>query len=176
MRKSLKITFSGLCASLATIIMITAYFPYLTYATPAIASLVIMVCFIEIDAKWALGCYLASILPIFLTAEIESKILYIVFFGYYPILKAVIEKVKSRALEWFLKILTFNGIVILVYCLSIYIFGFKLEELGDLGIYSLYVLLFLGNVIFILYDMCIERIAALYMLRLHNSVKKFLNR
>lgn len=176
MRKSLKITFSGLCAALATIIMITAYFPYLTYATPAIASLVIMVCFIEIDAKWAVACYLASILPIFLTAEIESKILYIVFFGYYPILKAVIEKVKSRALEWFLKILTFNGIVILVYCLSIYIFGFKLEELGDLGIYSLYVLLFLGNVIFILYDMCIERIAALYMLRLHNSVKKFLNR
>ena len=176
MRKSLKITFSGLCAALATIIMITAYFPYLTYATPAIASLAIMVCFLESAANWAVACYLASILPIFLTAEIESKILYIVFFGYYPILKAVIEKVKSRALEWFLKILTFNGIVILVYCLSIYIFGFKLEELGDLGIYSLYVLLFLGNVIFILYDMCIERIAALYMLRLHNSVKKFLNR
>ena len=73
MRKSLKITFSGLCAALATIIMITAYFPYLTYATPAIASLVIMVCFIEIDAKWAVACYLASILPIFLTAEIESN-------------------------------------------------------------------------------------------------------
>ena len=52
MKNSKKITFSAIMAALATVIMLVSYFPYLTYAVPAIAGLCIMVVVIEINKKW----------------------------------------------------------------------------------------------------------------------------
>ncbi len=177
MKNTKKMVFCGLMAAVATVIMLSAYFPYLTYAIPAIASLAIMVTLIEVGIKWSLMTYLASILPIFLLCEIESKILYLVFFGFYPIVKALIEKIKIKAVEWVVKFAVFNSIVIATYSIfSNFIVGFKIEEINFVGGYTLALLLLLANVVFICYDICIERMAALYMVRLHNTVKKLLSR
>ena len=40
--------------------MLLSYFPYLTYAVPAVAGLFIMVAVIEAGYKWALGAYAAA--------------------------------------------------------------------------------------------------------------------
>ena len=78
-------------AALATVLMLVGYFPYLTYAVPCIASLAIMAVVIELNKKSAFLTYLASLLPIFLFCEMESKLLYICLVGFYPILKALFE-------------------------------------------------------------------------------------
>ena len=43
----------------------------------------------------------------FLLAEKEAAILYLFFFGHYPILKGLIEKIKKAVIEWVLKISVF---------------------------------------------------------------------
>ena len=176
MKNTKKVVFCGLMAAVATVIMLVAYFPYLTYAVPAVASLAIMVCLIELGVKWSFMAYLASILPIFLFCENESKLLYIVFFGFYPVIKVLIEKVPSRAIEWVIKLVVFNAIIVSTYFVVSNLLGVRIDEISFVGGYTIAVLLFLGNIVFVLYDICIERMAALYMVRLHNVVRRFLSR
>ena len=172
--KTKNITFCGISAAAATVIMITAYFPYLTYAIPCIASLVIMAVVIELGNKYALATYLASLLPVFLFCETEAKLLYVCLVGFYPILKAVFEKVKFRALEYLLKFILVNVAALAIYFLSTLVFGLSFDDMGGLGKYGSVILLVAANITFFLYDMCISKMALFYIIRIHPSVKKFL--
>lgn len=172
MKKTTKITFSAIMAALAVAVMLTAYFPYLTYAIPAMAGLFIMAVVIELDLKWALGAYLSSAVLVFLFAEPESKLLYIFFFGYYPIIKAILEKSRKPLLEWLIKIIVFNAAVLMVYWGFDKVIGFSMDEFGELGKYGAYLLLVLGNAVFVLYDIAVSRIAITYMGVLHPKIKK----
>ena len=81
MKKSISVSFCGLCAALITVIMLLAYIPYLTYSVPAVAGLVLMVILIELGLKHTVCTYAVSVFTVFLFCETEAKILYIVFFG-----------------------------------------------------------------------------------------------
>lgn len=131
MKQTVKITLCGILAALSAVFMLLSYFPYLTYAVPAVAGLFIMVAVIEAGYKWALGAYAAASVLVFLFAEPEGKLLYICFFGYYPILKAVFDRRKSRIVEWFLKLAVFNAAIIAVYAVFARLFGVSLEEFGS---------------------------------------------
>ena len=174
MKQTVKITLCGILAALSAVFMLLSYFPYLTYAVPAVAGLLIMVVVIEAGYKWALGAYAAASVLVFLFAEPEGKLLYICFFGYYPILKAVFDRRKSRTLEWILKLAVFNAAIIAVYAVFARLFGVSLEEFGELGKYSEYIFLLLGNAVFVLYDIAVSRMAAVYMHMLHPRVQRIL--
>ncbi len=172
--KTKKLTFCAIMAALATVLMLVGYFPYLTYATPCVASLAVMAVVIELDKKSAFLTYVASTLPIFLFCETESKLLYLCFIGFYPVLKALFERLRSRVVEFILKFVCFNVGVAAIYMLSTLIFGISFDDLGDLGVYGGTILLVLANLTFIAYDFCITTMARFYMLRIHPSVKKML--
>ena len=174
MKNSTKITLSAIMAAMATVFMLFSYFPYLTYAIPAIAGLFIMVLVIEIDKKWAIMAYLVSCVLVFLFAEPESKLMYICFFGYYPILKAAVDSIKKSAVEWIIKIAVFNTAVALIYLFFLKLFGISLEDFGVLGRYGVYILLCLGNVVFVLYDIAVSRMAMLYMNLLHSRIRQLI--
>lgn len=172
MKQNTKITLSAMMAALATAFMLLSYFPYLTYAIPAVAGLFIMVTVIEINCKWAAGAYLSSAVLVFLLAEPESKLLYITFFGYYPIVKALLEKFRKPVAEWAVKILLFNSAVLLVYFVFAGAFGVSVEDFGEWGKYGAIGLLGLGNIVFVLYDIAVSRMAMVYMAVLHPKLKK----
>ena len=172
--KTKKITFCGISAALATVIMLTGYFPYLTYAIPAMASIVIMAVVIELGNKYAFATYLASVLPVFLFCEPESKLLYIFLMGFYPILKAVFEKCRSKVLEYILKFVLLNGAVGVIYLLSTLVFGLSFDDMGELGKYGSVILLIAANIAFLLYDICISKLSYSYMVLVHPRVKKML--
>lgn len=174
MKQTVKITFCGIIAALSAVFMLLYYFPYLTYAVPAVAGLLIMITVIEAGYKWALGAYIAASVLVFLFAEPEGKLLYICFFGYYPILKAVFDRRKSRALEWILKLAVFNAAIITVYFVLARAFGVSVEEFGEFGKYSEYIFLLLGNAVFVFYDIAVSRMAAVYMNMLHPRVQRIL--
>lgn len=161
--KNKNITFSALMSALATAVMLLSFFPYLTYAVPAVAGLFIMIVVIEIDLKWAIMSYIVSCAPIFLLAENESKLLYIMFLGYYPIIKALIEKVRKPVLEWAIKIFAFNCAVLLVYFVFAEMLGVSLDDLGEFSKWGVYILLAAGNVVFVLYDIAVSRMAMFYL-------------
>lgn len=131
-----------------------------------------MVVVIEIDCKWALLSYLASAVLVFLWAEPESRLIYVFFLGYYPILKAVLERMKKPVLEWLIKMLSFNGAVLLVYLLFAKAFGVSLEDFGTLGKYGAYILLALGNIVFVVYDFAVSRMASVYIVMVKPKLKK----
>ncbi len=161
-------------AALASTFMLTSYFPYLTYAIPAMAGLFVMVSVIELNERWGIFTFLTSAFIVFLIAEPEAKLLYILFFGYYPILKAILEKQSSRVVEYVVKFLAFNGAVVLTYKVFAGIFGVDLSFLGEFGKYSVPILMIVSNVVFLLYDKAVSQLAGFYMQRLHNTVKRIL--
>lgn len=172
--KTKKLSFCAVMAALATVLMLIGYFPYLTYAVPCIASLAIMAVVIELNKKSAFLTYLASLLPIFLFCEMESKLLYICLVGFYPILKALFEKLPSRILEYLLKIVCLNVAVFLIYLASTFVFGISFDDMGQIGEYGAIVLIAAANIAFLAYDFCLTTMAQFYIIRIHKSVKKLL--
>lgn len=161
-------------AAIASVIMLTSYFPYLTYAIPAIAGMFMMVPLIECGAAWAFGSYIASSLIIFITGEIEAKMLYVLFLGYYPILKSIIERVKKQIIEWVLKLACFNVAAIAFYYVSSMLFAVSFDDFGDFGKYGALVFLLICNVVFVIYDIGISRVASYYMFTLHAKIEKMI--
>lgn len=156
--------------------MLFSYFPYLTYAVPAVSGLMMMILVIELDEKWSFCAFVASSVIVFLTAENESKLMYICFLGYYPILKAIIEKIGNQAVEWVLKILTFNAAIIIIYLIFSKLFGINTDDFKELGKYGAYIFLGIGNITFIIYDFAISRLAGFYMIKLHPKISQMINK
>lgn len=167
-----KIALCAMLAALSSAFMLISYFPYLTYAIPAVAGLFIMIAVIEIDIKWATLTYLSSAVIVALIAEPEAKMLYILFFGYYPILKSIFERLKNRLIEYLLKFLLFNAAIIAAYAFVATLLGVSVGEMGDFGEYTAIVLLLSANVVFPIYDAAVSRMAQFYLARLHSQIAK----
>ena len=153
-------------------IMLMAYFPYLTYALPAIAGLFIMVIVIEVDYKWAFLTYLSSSFLTFLFAEPESKLMFICLFGFYPILKSVIEKLNKALIEWVLKLSVYSVSVLLVYTVFAKLTDISFEDIGNLGNYGAVILFVFGMIVFVLYDIALSKMADFYLARFHSRIKR----
>ena len=121
------------------------------------------------------SCF-ALLMLIFIFGEPKSKILYILFFGYYPILKSVIEKIRKPVIEWLLKLAVFNAAAVASYLILSYVFNISYDDFGKLGQYGAYIFLAAVNIAFVIYDIGFSRVAGLYMYRLHSKVKKLLAR
>jgi len=172
MKRNTKITFSAMMAALATAFMLFSYFPFLTYAIPAIAGLFIMAIVIEIDLKWAVCAYTASAILVFILAEKESMLLYVAFFGYYPVFKALVEKIRKPLLEWPIKLVIFNGAVLLVYFVLAEFLQIPMDDMGQIAKYGVAILLAAANVVFVLYDIAVSRMAMMYMAVFKPKIKK----
>lgn len=174
MKNTKKITLCGMVASLSVVIMLTSYFPYLTYAIPALAGLFMMVPLIECGVSWSFGTYIASATIVFITGETEAKLLYVLFLGYYPILKSLIEKLRKQAVEWVLKLICFNAAAVSFYYISSLLFAVSFDDFGDWGKYGEVIFLAACNVVFVIYDIGISRVASYYMYALHDKVKRII--
>lgn len=174
--KSKRLTFCAVMAAVSAVIMLVAWFPYLTYAVPLTASLTILAVLIEYDKKSAIITYFASCVPVFLFCEIEAKFIYICFAGFYPVLKAVFEKIPFRPLEYVLKFLCFNVAVIAVYFVCKSVIGVGYDDMGQLGKYGVWILIVGANAVFFAYDILLSRMAIFYIYRLQPAVDKILKR
>ena len=172
MKQSKKVALCAVISALSVVIMLVSYFPYFTYAVPAVAGLFMMIPLIEIGTKYAFLCYISSGIISLIIAEPESALLYVCLLGFYPVLKAVIEKIKKPVLEWALKIAVFNAAVILVYLGLSFVFKISVDDFGALGKYGAYIFLLMGNAVFIVYDFAISRMAVVYISRLHKQINR----
>lgn len=156
------------------VFMLMSYFPYFTYAVPAVTGLLTMMLVIEINVKWAFAAYIAASVLVFIFAEPESKLMYICLFGYYPIVKALIERINKPVIEWILKLAVFNVAAIMIYAVFAGMFGVSIDDFSTLGKYGAYIFLGFGNAVFVLYDITVSRLSGTYIYRIHPKVKKLL--
>ncbi len=160
------VAFGGIISALAVLMMFfTGIFPFATYALPALSGLLLVVIVIDHGLKWAWCVYAAiSVLVILITPDREAAAMFVLFFGYYPILKSILERTRHRVLEYVIKFIIFNVAMVVSYLLIIHVLGIPdiLEEFGELGKYGVWIMLGLGNIVFILYDITISRLIYLY--------------
>ena len=152
------------------LVMCGNIFQAASQAMPAIAGVIGVIIVIEIGVKWAFAAYFVSAA---LTLGInEAGILFALLFGYYPIIKPLIEKIRVRAIEYIAKLALFNAAMIVSYAILIAVFS--LAALGFDKMLFAWITLAIGNLFFILYDICISRIAALYCVKYRKYIKKLL--
>lgn len=155
----------GIASALCLLLMILTIIPIATYTMPALAGMVLIVVVIENGYSTAWMVYAAvGFLSLFICPDKEAAMLFVGFFGYYPILKGKLEKIRVRMVEYLLKFSVFNVAMVANYMIIIYLFGIQdiLEEVGPFGKYSVLLLLVLGNVVFWIYDVALSRIITAY--------------
>lgn len=173
-----KTALCGMATSISVSLMfLTGILPALTYTLPAFAGAILIILVIELGSKWAFMSYISvSILSIFLAADKEAALIFIAFFGYYPILKNSIEKMKNKFLRVLLKLLVFNFSIAIFIFLTIKLISFPkdITELINMPIY--WVMLVFINFIFILYDYVLSGFIIKYNKTIKNTVNKILHR
>lgn len=172
-----KMAFGGILSALSALLVLGAgLFPTMTYALPAISGILLVAAVIELGKRWAFFCYVVvAILSFFLGTDKEAALMFTLFLGYYPILKALLDPLRSRVLQWVLKLLVFNGAAAIVYLISVFLLGIPQESftVGSFPVqWTLLALLLLGNVVFVLYDGAIGGIVFLYCSRIRPAVRR----
>ncbi len=161
-------------AALAVVIMLLAYVPYFMFAMPALAGALFGILLIELNGKWAFGAYVAAAILTLLLCEKEAGMLFVGVFGYYPIVKTMYEKIHNPIVEWLFKWITFNLAAVLSYLVIIFVFQIPLENMGAFGQFTVIILLALGNVMFVFYDLALSKLYHLYYSQLHPRISRLL--
>ena len=176
MSKSGKIALGGLLTALGVVLMfLTGLIPIGTYALPAIAGVLLIVAVIEIGAKWAWMIYAAvAVLSLLFAADKEAALLFVLFFGYYPVLKSFLERISNKVLSWISKFAVFNVAVVACFFLVVNFLQLPEDSFTVFGIYLPWVFLILGNAVFLIYDIALSGLVATYVEKLHHRVTKTL--
>ena len=141
-------------------------FPFTQFAFPALAGIVLIAVIIENGASTAVLVYVAvGILSLIIVPVKEAALMFVGFFGYYPIIKVKLERISFRLLEYLCKFALFNVAVTGSYLILIYVLGIDdvLEQSGAFGQYSIVVLLAMGNIMFFIYDIAVTNITYVYL-------------
>jgi len=175
MKNSSKSAIGGIVAALSLVLMISiAVVPFLTYALPAVAGVLLMFVVIEINKKWAFGVYATvAILGVLFVPDKEVAIMYLAFFGYYPIVKSVIESKLPHVPEWICKILLFNATVAVAYLFMIKIMGLTIDEFDKYGMVAIPMLLGLGTFAFVFYDYALSKLVLIYNMKFRKYFRRF---
>ncbi len=176
MKKTTSLSFAGIMAGLSFVLLYLGSVIWLfAYITPQLCGLIMMMLNKTFGKKYALCVFFAvSILSLLFLPDKEAGLVYLFFFGYYPLIKPYIEKLKAKIVSFVIKLLVFNVGILSSQLMLIYVFGIPFEnEFGKWGI-PLFIVLF--NILFITYEKLYGVILALYETKLENRLKSILNR
>lgn len=174
-KRTMRVAFCSIISALSlAMMMLTAVVPVGTYALPCAAGIIFTAVVVEYGAKWAFSVYLVvAILSTFLSGDKEAVIYFVMIFGYYPILKSIIEsKIKSKALQYLLKFLLFNSAAVASFFIGNFLIAIPPEEYMIAGVYVPWVLLIIGNIFFVIYDLAISMLVVRYVMVIHNKIFK----
>ncbi len=174
--ESRRIALAGVFGALSLALMLAGgVLPLATFAAPAIAGILIMPVAIEYGRKTGFLLYAAiGMLSLLLVADREMSLIFIFFFGFYPLLKTNLERLRTRAARRAAKFAVFNVCVVGMYALILLVFPIPAlsAEFEEMGLWAAGALLVLGNVTFYIYDIAVGRIVSLYCARLRPRLMK----
>ncbi len=162
-----KIALGGVISSLCLMFMFcSGLFPMFDYTIPTFSGFLMVIMIVETSAAWAFTTYVAvSFLALLITPNLQCSLLFVIFMGYYPILKYYLDRLKNRILAWVIKFAVFNAAVLLFYFLFQFVFMTEdlLEGMEKFGEYAKVILLVGANLFFILYDHLVGQLTDIYV-------------
>ena len=182
MRATKKLTVGAIMTALGVVLMaLGAYVEVLDFTVMVIASLIMIFVDVEIGSPYTWLTWAATSLlgALFFTVR-PVWILYLFIFGFYPILKGYIEKMK-RGARIPLKLVLFSVLFMPVVLLTQLITGVPFFAVGELNLPGwvdsrvvtalLYAVCILGM---FLYDAVLNTMIRFYFLRLRHRFARFL--
>lgn len=171
-----RISLGGIISAVCLMLMFcTGLLPMLDYTIPAFAGFLMVVMIVETGAKWAVTTYfVVSTLCMLITPNYEASMLFILFMGYYPILKFYLERLGNKVLCWTVKYLVFNLAAIVFFLVFQFVFTTVdlLEGMEMFGKFALLVLWLGGNAFFLIYDKALGQLIDLYINWFRKSILK----
>ena len=169
-RVSYRVALGGIVAAFCLICMfLTGAFPLLYLVLPMLSGVLLLVVVEEVSTAWAWVTYIAvGLLSLFVTYDKEAALIFIMFFGCYPILRKYLNRIRPKLLQVGVKLLFFNVTMVAYFYLNVYLLGLQdmLEMLDEFGKYGGAGLLVLLNPFFLMYDYMLFTVRELYRLRL----------
>ena len=131
MNQSVRLAFCSMVAAASTALLFLAgLVPASTYAISALAGILLFPVMIELGRNWAVSVFIAvSLLSFLLSGDKEAVLAFVLFFGFYPVIKASAES-KRKEYSVLAKAAFFNITAIAEYWLGIYLIGIKTESFG----------------------------------------------
>lgn len=164
---SFKVALGGIISAVCLLAMFfSGFLPMLDYAIPTFAGFLMVVMIVEVDRNWAIATYIAvALLCPLITPNYQAAALFIIFMGYYPILKFGLDNSKSVVFRWVVKLVVFNAAIIVFFLLFTYVFisSDMLEGMDSLGAYTIIILWFAANFFFLLYEFALTQMIDLYV-------------
>lgn len=169
-----KVALGGVTAALSILFMMLAgVTSTLVYAIPMFVGALLMVLVIETGKGFATAVYVAvSVVSLLILGNKEPAVMYVTFFGYYPIIKSLLEKLLKPVLCWIIKFLIFNAAMVVAYLSVTKIFMISYEDVEAFGKWALPLLLLAGNVVFVMYDVLLTRLVSIYFYRWQKYLKR----
>ncbi len=173
MRQSKRAGAVALAALLAALSLVILYLSVLVptdrMGVVAVAGLLPAAAVVSGGPATGVLCYAAtSILSLILLPDKGNALLYLLFFGLYPLVKYGVERLGKLLLELVLKLLFFNLM------LTVFWFGFNAVFLAALPAAetALWVLYPVGNVVFLAYDFGFTKLISFYVVRVDQPMRR----
>ena len=158
-----RIALTGILTGLFTgLLYLSALIPTSYIGTVAAASLFAFAAVIETGLAGGAFVFAGTTVLGFLLVPMKSAVLlYALFFGYYPIVKSLAERIKSRLCGWAVKLAVMNA------ALTVMLFVFSgLVLSGDFFSRSYPLVYLVFNVCFIVFDFGVSRLIVFYSARI----------
>ncbi|MBR1864624.1 MAG: hypothetical protein IJ806_11125 [Ruminococcus sp.] len=162
-----RVALGGICTAVCLLLMFCSTFlPVMSYTAAIFSGFLMVVMIVEADMTYAVVTYFAvSLLSVFITPNYEASLLFIMFMGYYPMVKFVLDRSLRTLPRRVIKFLMFNAAVTLYYNVFKYFFTSvdMLEGMEMFGRYALLVLWLLAQVCFVTSDFALTALTEMYI-------------
>lgn len=174
MKASYKVSLGGIIGALSiSLMLLTSIVPFGTFAFPAFAGMLLVCVVVELGFSWAFVVYsVVSALSLLFLTDKEAALYYVIFLGFYPIVKGMIEKIRSKIVQYVIKYALFNICIVSAFYISIFVLSIPKESFTVFDVYLPWFFLVAGNVVFLFYDYCVSRIVTLYLLKIRSIITK----
>lgn len=164
-KASYRVAVGGLISAISLVIMmLTGLFPFGTYAFPIISGVLLISIYLEFGFRWSMLVYaVISIMSVFFVADKEAALFFVLIFGYYPVVKSYIERIKFKLLQYVIKLAIFNGAAVAVYFLLLFVFSLPKDSFVLFGVNLPLVFLLVGNFVFLIYDFALSVLVVEYL-------------
>lgn len=166
-KSSTRVAVGGVFSGICLLLMILTIIPFSTFAMPIMAGAVLVPVLIENGPKTALLVYISvSVLSVFIVPDKEAAVMFLSFFGYYPIIKGKLEKIGNNVLGYIIKLAVYNFSVSSVFYIGYKIFGLEAlyDSLGGLSKLASGIIMFASfNLMFVVYDKALSRVMDKYL-------------
>lgn len=151
-----RIALGGMLAAAAVVIMcLGGLIPIATYVCPMLCSMTQFIVLRYCGLRLAWGWFvIVAILSLLMGPDKEAAMVFLAV-GSYPLLKNQIESSKIAVI---LKLLFFNGMILLSYFVMIQLMGMQeiAQENMQFGVFGFVIILLMGNVTFFLLDKLLD--------------------